>query len=400
MEAVATSSKAQVSGPRVLLVAPPAKGGLATHVITLLSALARQDYPVAVACEAGRIAEAASERLLPIYPITCTSQGGPWRVALRGLTLAKAIADFRPQVVHAHSFGASTIAAVASTVARAPRLLLTIHNYPPGVEANGAQAGMASSKTGHRWALAFSVGRAHRIITVSEALRRDLLVTYPEVAGKCLTIYNGIDTQVKLLKNAEEMRAAAGLPPDGPLVGMVARLAPQKGIMEFIQATAIAAQAWPTANFVLAGDGPLMSEAQTLREKLGLERRLQLLGHVEWARELIGALDLLVVSSLTEGSSVVAMEAMALGKPVVATAVGGVPEVVADGQTGLLVPPGEPEALASAIIELLADPARAQEMGARGRQRATSHFDVNDMIERTRAVYADLVREQMEAGGG
>ncbi len=400
MEAVATSSKAQVSGPRVLLVAPPAKGGLATHVIALMSALYREGHPVGVACEAGRIAEAASERLLPIYPVTCTSQGGPWRIALRGLTLAKAIADFRPQVVHAHSFGASTIAAVASTVARSAKLLLTIHNYPPGTEANGMQAGMASPRTGHRWALAFSVGRAHRIITVSEALRRDLLVTYPEVAGKCLTIYNGVDTQAALLRTAEETRAEAGLPPGGPLVGMVARLAPQKGIMEFIQATAIAAQAWPTASFVLAGDGPLMSEARALCEELGLERRLHLLGHVEWARELIGALDLLVVASLTEGSSVVAMEAMALGKPVVATTVGGVPEVVVDGQTGLLVAPGDAEALGRTIIELLADPERAQEMGERGRQRAASQFDLSDMIERTRAVYADLVREQMEAGGG
>jgi glycosyltransferase involved in cell wall biosynthesis len=181
---------------------------------------------------------------------------------------------------------------------------------------------------------------------------------------------------------------------------MVARLAPQKGIMEFIQATAIAAQAWPTASFVLAGDGPLRPEARALCEELGLERRLHLLGHVEWARELIGALDLLVVASLTEGSSVVAMEAMALGKPVVATTVGGVPEVVVDGQTGLLVAPGDAEALGRAIIELLADPERAQEMGERGRQRAASQFDLSDMIERTRAVYADLVREQMEAGGG
>lgn len=395
MEAVATASKTGASGTRVLLVAPPAEGGLASHVISLLAALHRDGYPVGVACEAGgRIAEAASERLLPLYDVTCRAGGGPSRVALRALRLAKAIGDFRPHVVHAHSFAASTTAAIASTVARSAKLVLTIHNYPPGTET------MASPKTGYRWALAFSVGRAHRIIAVSDALRRDLLVTYPEVAGKCVTIHNGVDTQAPLARTASEIRSEIGLPPTGLLVGMVARLAPQKGIGEFIRATAIAGQTWPAAGFVLAGDGPLMPEAQALCEELGLQRRLHLLRHVDWARELIGVLDILVVASLTEGSSVVAMEAMALGKPVVATSVGGVPEVVADGQTGLLVEAGNPEALAGAIVELLADPERARQMGERGRQRAAAQFDLADMIERTKAVYADLAREQMEAGGG
>jgi len=141
-----------------------------------------------------------------------------------------------------------------------------------------------------------------------------------------------------------------------------------------------------------------MEEARELRAELGLEAHLHLVGQVEWARELIWALDVLVISSLSEGSSVVGMEAMALGKPVVATAVGGVPEVVADGQTGILVQPGDPAALAAAVVELLSDPARAEEMGERGRQRAAAHFDIAEMLERTKAVYADLVREEIEAG--
>jgi glycosyltransferase involved in cell wall biosynthesis len=149
---------------------------------------------------------------------------------------------------------------------------------------------------------------------------------------------------------------------------------------------------------VLAGDGPLMEEARELRAELGLEAQLHLVGQVEWARELISTLDVLVISSLSEGSSVVAMEAMALAKPVVATAVGGVPEVVADGQTGILVQPGDPAGLAAAVVEVLSDAARAEEMGERGRQRAAAQFDIGEMLERTKAVYADLVREEIEAG--
>lgn len=93
------------------------------------------------------------------------------------------------------------------------------------------------------------------------------------------------------------------------------------------------------------------------------------------------------------------MEAISLGKPVVATSVGGVPEVVADAETGILVEPGDPGALASAIEELLASPDRARDLGERGRRRAAAQFDVRQMLQRTKVVYADLLREQIETGG-
>jgi len=395
VEAVAASLEAGVvaSGARVLLVAPPAEGGLATHVIFLLSGLQRDGYEVGVACQpGGRIAEAGAALKVPVYDVTCSARGGPSRTAMRAVRLAQAIGDFRPQIVHAHSFGASSIGAAACTLARSGRLVLTIHNYPPGTNT------MVPQKAGQRWALGLALQRAQRVIAVSEALRRDLVVAYPETLEKCVTIPNGIETQAAPSRQAAEIRAELGLPEEGRLVGMVARLARQKGIGDFIRAAKGVLDSYPAVTFVLAGDGPLMEEARELRAELGIEPHLHLVGQVEWARELISALDVLVISSLSEGSSVVGMEAMALGKPVVATAVGGVPEVVADGQTGILVQPGDPAALAAAVVELLGDPTRAEEMGERGRQRAAAHFDIVEMLARTKAVYADLVREEIEAG--
>lgn len=395
MEAVAKSSEAgaAASGARVLLVAPPAEGGLATHVIGLLAGLHREGYEVGVACEpGGRIAAAGVERQLPVYGITCSARGGPSRTAVRAVRLAQAIGEFHPQIVHAHSFGASSIGAAACTIARSGRLVLTMHNYPPGTNT------MAPQKAAQRWALGLALQRAQRVIAVSEALRRDLVVAYPETLEKCVTIPNGIETQAPPSRQAAEIRAELGLPVEGRLVGMVARLARQKGIGDFIRAAKGVLDSYPSVAFVLAGDGPLMGEARELRAELGIEAHLHFVGRVEWARELISALDVLVISSLSEGSSLVGMEAMALGKPVVATAVGGVPEVVADGQTGILVQPGDPAALAAAVVEVLSDPARAEEMGERGRQRAAAHFDIVEMLERTKAVYADLVREEIEAG--
>ncbi|HUU53637.1 MAG TPA: glycosyltransferase family 4 protein [Armatimonadota bacterium] len=397
MEAVARSSEAGAAAgrARVLLVAPPAEGGLATHVISLLRGLHRDGYHVGVACEpGGRIAAAAGERDLPVYGITCSAGGGPSRTAVRAVRLAQAIADFHGQIVHAHSFGASTIGAAACAIARAARLVVTMHNYPPGTDT------MVPQRAGHRWAVGLALQRAHRVITVSEALRRDLVLAYPDILDKCTTIYNGVETHATPGRDVAAVRAELGLPGEGRLVGMVARLAPQKGVREFIRAARAVVDSWPSVTFVLAGDGPLMGEARELRAELGLEAHLHLVGQVDWARDLIRALEVLVVASLSEGSSVAAMEAMALGKPVVGTAVGGVPEVVADGQTGILVKPGDPVPLAAAIVELLSDPTRAEEMGERGRQRAAAHFDIGEMLERTKAVYADLVREEIESGSG
>ncbi len=389
MEAVAKSLEVTAANraTRVLLVAPPAAGGLASHVIALLRGLGKGGYDLHVVCEPeGRIAVAAADLGIPADSMTCTVMGGPPRVALRALKLARIIRGFRPHIVHTHSFGASMTGTAACILARSARLVVTIHNYPPGMDT------MTPAGRGSRWAFRRVIERAVHIITVSDVLRRDIAAMYPQAMPKSSTIYNGVETHVPISRSPADIRAEHGFTADGPFIGMIARLAPQKGIKEFIGAARIIADAYPTAVFALAGDGPLLNEAVNLRRELGLERQLHLLGHVDWARELIATLDVLVVASLSEGSSVVAMEAMALSKPVVATAVGGVPEVVASGETGLLVPPGDVQALAGAVIEILSDSERAGEMGERGRQRAVRQFDINDMIEKTKAIYADIMR--------
>ncbi len=394
MEVVAASSDADAvaAGTKVLLVAPPAEGGLASHVIALLAGLQQDGYELGVACDSeGPIAAAAAERGLAAFGIICSVEGGPLQTALRAARMVQVIREFGPQIVHTHSFGATAIGSIACAIARSPGLVVTIHNYPPGT------ADMVPQKRAHRWALGLALQRADRIITVSEALREDLIRARPEALGKCQTIHNGVDTQARPSQSCAQVREALGISSDGALVGMIARLAPQKGIEYFIRAAALVVKSHPASHFVLAGEGPLMESARALRDQLDLTSSLHLVGKIGWVRDLIAALDVLVVASISEGSSVVAMEAMALEKPVVATAVGGVPEVVVDGQTGTLVPPGEPEALARAISAMLDDPSRAKEMGERGRQTAVSQFDVGDMLARTKAVYADLVREQTEA---
>lgn len=395
MEAVAPAiSEASPHPARVLIVCPEARGGLARHVVTLLADLCRSSYVVGVACEPdGPVARAARDRDLPVCGMAVSSRGGPPRAALAAVHVARAGSELQAQIVHTHSFTAGLIGALAMPLVPTGRMVATIHNYPPDAD------GMQAHRRQHRWAIGLTCRRAIRVVTVSEALRRDLVAVRPEVADKVVTIPNGVDTRAAPARRPDDTRSDLGLPAEAPVVGMLARLAPQKGIVEFIRAARAVADTSPDVHFVLAGEGPLKEDALALRREIALEDRLHILGEIEWPRELIAALDVLVVASVSEGSSVVAMEAMALGKPVVATAVGGVPEVVSDGETGILVEPGDSGALARGIEELLASPERARDLGERGRRRAAAHFDVQHMLERTKMVYADLLRQEIEAGG-
>jgi glycosyltransferase involved in cell wall biosynthesis len=418
VEAIARAAGGEsVAEPaRILLVCSPARGGMASHVIALLKGLQADGYQVGVACEPeGVIAEVARELEVPAYAVKLRGSGvssarrpaprapeapaSPLRSALAapsaalraGLHVRQASAAMRAQIIHTHSFRAGMLGAaiLAMPLTGGVRLVATIHSYPPGAHT------MRGRHARHPWAIRLVVRRASRLITVSEALRRELVEAWPDAEAKSICIPNGVDTRAETVKPAAA-RAALGLAVRGPVIGMMARLAPQKGIADFLHAARIVASGYAEASFVLAGDGPLRGQAEALRGELSMEDRLHLLGHISSPREFMAALDVLVVASTSEGSSVAAMEAMAAGRPVVATAVGGVPEVVTEGETGLLVKPSDPEALAAAVAQLLADPARAREMGERGRQQAAQRFDVRQMIARTEEVYADVIREELE----
>jgi glycosyltransferase involved in cell wall biosynthesis len=177
----------------------------------------------------------------------------------------------------------------------------------------------------------------------------------------------------------------------------VGRLTPQKGLETLIEAAPKVARAVPDAGFLIVGDGPL---------RAGLERAARASGAgVVFAGERRDVQDLmrgaraLALPSVYEGLPLVALEAMACGLPVVASGVDGVPEAVEDGETGVLVPPGDAERLADALIGLLRDPAKAEAMGRRGRARVEAHFSAERMVEETQAVYEACLKKRETADG-
>lgn len=219
-------------------------------------------------------------------------------------------------------------------------------------------------------------GWADRIVSVSsdstELARRQGLAI-----EKLATIHNGIDLSL----------FPAMLPcPSGPVV-FVGRLSPEKDVPTLLRAAAIAAGAEPSFRLVLAGAGPCLSELQSLAGQLGIAHRVEFLGHRTDVAAILAGAGLFVLSSVTEGLSLALLEAMASGLPVVATAVGGNAEAAIDGRTGLLVPPGSPEALAEAMLTLYRQPDLARRMGAAGRQRVEADFDSRRMVAQYESLY-------------
>jgi len=193
-----------------------------------------------------------------------------------------------------------------------------------------------------------------------------------------------------------DVRVELGMPADVPLVGVVSRLTEQKGHAYLLDAFAEVIQALPSAHLLVVGDGELRPALERQAARLGLQDSVTFTGRRADVPRIMMALDVLAMPSLWEGFGLVLLEAMAAGKPVVASRVSAIPEIVADGETGLLVPPKDPAGLARALLILLRHPAQAREMGRRGRQRLEQQFTATCMVEQTRAVYESLIRDYQE----
>jgi glycosyltransferase involved in cell wall biosynthesis len=360
---------------RLLLVVDSLEvGGAERQVVDLAAALQRNGYEVTVACSvAGGLSDALEEMEIPVRPLL-------GRLAKRRLSRAYAwrlrrlLKSERFDLVHAHIY-ASVVAAAIATLGTGIPLVITEHTE-------------ASWQTWRaRWVSRWVYRRAERIIAVSTPIRRRLIErdgVHPDL--------------ITIVPNAvvptSEPRPEGALPTglgERPLVGVIARLQPEKGVANFLQAAARVAPRFPGAHFVIAGDGPLLQELVALAEDLGLRNRVHFLGFRSDASALMKSLDVLVVPSLTEGSPLVTLEAMAAGTPIVASAVGGIPDQVRHDKEGLLVPPGDTGAMGDAILELLRDPSRARRLGEAGRWRAASRFSHATMVRQIEDVYREVL---------
>lgn len=241
-----------------------------------------------------------------------------------------------------------------------------------------------------RWVFGPSLRRAGRIIAISQSMRAFLVDVEGANAEKVTVIPYGLDVDA-FARSAHPgtFRREIGAE-DEPLVGFIGRLTRQKGIDILLRAFEQVERKHPAARLLIAGDGPDRPMLEAQAQSLGL-RHAVFLGWRNDSADIMADVDLLAVPSRWEGFGLVTLEAMALAKPVVASHVSALPEIIVPGETGLLVRPGDPGGLADSIDSLLADPQRAAVMGRAGRDRARREFTVERMAHRTADVYRNLV---------
>ena len=296
----------------------------------------------------------------------------------RWLSLRGILRRERIDVLHSHMFGSNVGATVIGRLARVP--VIVAHEHTWSFEGRPLR----------RLVDREVIGRGS---TVFIAVSRDDQRKMAEIEGvnpkKILHVPNGIAPPPP--PTGADVRAELGIPAEAPLIGTVSVLRPQKALDVFIRATAQLLRENPDLRVLLAGDGPLRGELTELVHSLGVQDRLLLPGYRSDASDVIAALDVAVSSSAFEGSPLAVMEYMESARPIVATRVGGVPDLIEDGVHGLLVDPGDVPALTAAIRRMLADPGAARRMGEAARERRRHEFTVDLMVRRFEALYERLV---------
>ena len=353
-------------------------GGAQSYVTSLLPALAdRFDVTVAAHGE-GPVRESAEALQLRYVPLRHLRRPiNPWRDALALAELVRLVRRVRPDIVHTSSSKAGVLGRAAAWAAGVPIRLFTVHGW-----AFAASGGGASLL--YRWADRLVSPLTTATICVSELERETGLAARTCRADRTVVIPNAVDVRGAPRSRTTRRR---------PLLVAVGRLRPPKDFDTLLRALALL----PDAQFdaAIVGDGPQRRELEALLVQLGLEERVRLEGERRDVPALLARADVFVLSSRSEGLPVSVLEAMAAGLPVVASAVGGVAELVLDGETGVLVRPGDPEALAAALGPLLADPALRRRLGDAGRARAEAVFD----LEACRRAHVELYLRELARTG-
>jgi starch synthase len=376
-------------------------------------AMLTREYPPEVYGGAGVHVEYLARELRDLVSLTVHCQGAdragavahrPWELletanaALQTVStdLAMAAAVASADVVHSHTWYANLAGHLAATLYGVPHVL-TVHSLEPLRPWKAEQLGGGYALSS--WCERVAVESAAAVIAVSSGMRADVLSTYPSLqAGRVHVIRNGIDTDEYAPDPGTDVLEKYGIDADRPTVAYVGRVTRQKGLPVLLRAAELLD---PAVQLVLCA-----GQADT--RELGAEVT-GLVGHLResrsgliWLDGMLPKADVIQIlshatafacPSLYEPLGIVNLEAMACGTAVVGSDVGGIPEVVMDAQTGLLVPPGDHLLLAEALSSLLSDPARAAAMGQLGRQRVAAEFSWASVAAQTAALYTELVRD-------
>ena len=300
-----------------------------------------------------------------------------WDVA----RIQRFLRDTQPQIVHTFLLTASLYGRLAAVLARVPILV--------GTEVNIYERKRAHHALVERLLMPATA----RVVASAESVRRFYIDQVHADPSKVDVIYNAVDwAQLQTSKGRDEMRVSLGVPRDRPLAGVIARLTEQKGHVHLFDALARTPQL-AGLDLIVVGDGELRDSLRQRVEALGLSSHVKFVGARRDLGDLLHAMDVFVLPSLWEGLPLSLVLAMGAGLPVVATTVAGVPEVVENERTGLLVPPADPMALGRALGRIVTDPRLARRLADNGRAVVLAKFGVDGYVSAVTRLYDRLLVE-------
>ncbi len=369
------------------------RGGVEEHILQLLRGLDRRLFRLHLACTP-ELAESlgrevpADVEVLQVTIDRVSDIGG-------GYKLARFMQGHRIQLLHSHQFRPSLFASPVGWLVRVPVIIETCHGrevWRKGLKAN--------------YFVDRCVARlVDRLIAVSEATARYLVEQKGIPAHKIVVIRSAVDLRRfhQDHRCPEGMKRALGFAESDPVLLVAGRLDPQKGHRVLIAAMPAVLQEFPQARLVCTSDGSLRPELERMVAEKKLGDAVRFVGYQADIRDWLSLADVAVLPSFYEGLPLAAIEALGMARPLVATAVDGTPEVVLQGKTGLLVPPGDPTRLADAICQMLRDPVRAREMAQAGRRFVLEAFSLDKLVADTQHLYLQAWEEhrvrQSQSGG-
>jgi len=373
-------------------------GGPALHVTYLTEGLASRGYETTLVAGDVSRGEESMERI--------TEQAGIEVVHLPGLSrevsplrdpvairrLAGVIRRVRPDIVHTHTAKAGAVGRSAAVLSGAhrPAIVHTFHGH------------VLRGYFGAAGTLAFRLAETalaqvtDRLVAVSPQVRDELVGLHVAPASKFEVVRLGIDLErrVSFSGDRAEVRRRIGIGPERFVVGWFGRMTAVKRTADLLEGLALLRERGVDALLLLVGDGTDRERLESTAHRRGLARSVVFLGYQDDVAAWYAACDAVVLTSANEGTPVTLIEALAAGRAVVATRVGGVPDVVDDGETGFLVRSGDTHALAERLALLAADPVRAAAMGAEGRRRALERYAVSRLVDDVDALYRRLLSER------
>jgi len=358
------------------------RGGQNQVLLTVLGLRAAGERTLLVAHPDGELRRRAAEGLefVPLAPSHELDLKSGWR-------LSRLFNRTRPDIVHAHDPHAVAMAALGLSMSSLQPL--------PVLVASRRVDFRLKKNSFSRW----KYRQVDGFVCASHAIAQ-LLEADGIAPARLFTVHEGIDVERIAHTPAASVHAALWLPVQAPIVGNIGALVEHKGQRHLIDAAAVVVREVPDARFVIFGEGPLRPALEQQVKHLHLEKHVFLPGFRADVIGLLKGFDVFVMCSELEGLGTSILDAMAAGKPVVGTRTGGIPEVIDDGITGLLVSPADARGLAAAVVQLLQDPAMRERMGQAGWARVRERFTVERMVESTRRVYRELLAARRQRGVG